>query len=418
MKLFSKYNRLNIAATITIFIIGSCVFYLVLNYILVQQVDSGLVSEKEEIRTYNELHGALPEIVNTKDQIISYEQADKIDKTSFNDVTIKQKHKESFRRIKFNVDVNGTNYVVSVSKSLEDTEDLLQAIIIVTILMIALILLVGYIINRAVLGKLWQPFYTTIQKIQNYSIAQKKEISFPETDIEEFTLLNHSIGHMTRRAQDDYQSLKEFTGHAAHEIQTPLAIMRNRLDMLIQDEALLQQHSQPLVEIEKAVTRLSKLHQSLLLLTKVEHRQFLLNEEVDMNKIVKDKVHEYRELVRTRSLEVDADLQEAKILFHQQLADILVGNLLNNAIRYNVKDGGIFIKLTNDRLEIANTSSLPAISKDKLFQRFHRDPAAKEEGTGLGLTIVKQICDMAGFEIQYNFVEDMHVFVVVFRKPS
>lgn len=418
MKLFAKYNRLNILATIVIFVIGSCTFYLVLNYILVRQVDSGLVSEKEEIRTFNRLHGALPEIVNTKDQIISYSQADKIEKTSYRNITIRQKHDESFRSIQFNVDVNGTNYVVTVNKSLEETEDLLEAIIIVTIAMIALILLVGYFINRAVLGKLWQPFYNTIQKIQNYSIAQKQEIIFPETEIDEFTLLNRSIALMTRRAQDDYQSLKEFTGHAAHEIQTPLAIMRNRLDMLIQDEALLQQHAQPLVDIEKAVNRLSKLHQSLLLLTKVEHRQFLLDEEVEMSKIVKDKVYEYRELAGARSLNIEADLQETKILFHQHLAEILVGNLVNNAIRYNVKEGGIFIKLTNERLEIANTSSLHAIDKQHLFQRFYRDPMAKEEGTGLGLTIAKQICDMAGFNIGYKFVEDMHVFVVTFRKPS
>jgi len=418
VKLFAKYNRLNILATIVIFVIGSCTFYLVLNYILVRQVDSGLVSEKEEIRTFNRLHGSLPEIVNTKDQIISYSQADKIEKTTYSNVTIKKKHKEAFRSIRFNVDVAGQNYLVIVSRSLEETEDLQQAIIVVTIIMVALILLVSYVINRQVLGKLWQPFYDTISKIQNYSIAQKQEIAFPETEIDEFTLLNRSIALMTRRAQDDYQSLKEFTGHAAHEIQTPLAIMRNRLDMLIQDEALLQQHAQPLVDIEKAVNRLSKLHQSLLLLTKVEHRQFLLDEEVEMSKVVREKVYEYRELIRTRSLNIDTNLQETKILFHQHLAEILVGNLLSNAIRYNVKEGDIFIKLTNERLEIANTSSLQAIDKQHLFQRFYRDPMGKEEGTGLGLTIVKQICDMAGFTIGYKFVEDMHVFVVTFRKPS
>lgn len=69
-------------------------------------------------------------------------------------------------------------------------------------------------------------------------------------------------------------------------------------------------------------------------------------------------------------------------------------------------------------MEVANTSSLNAIDKQHLFQRFYRDPMAKEEGTGLGLTIAKQICDMAGFAIGYKFVEDMHVFVVTFRKPS
>ncbi|MBS1586045.1 MAG: HAMP domain-containing histidine kinase [Bacteroidetes bacterium] len=419
MKLFSKYNRLNIAATICIFIIGSCTFYFLLRYILVHQVDEALDTEKEEIFAYLDMHHSLPEIVNTEDQLIVYRNSNKLYKPQYYNYYVeKSGHGETFRQLKFSVNVHDKYFTITVSKSLEETEALLQIIIGVTVCMIALILLVGYFINRRVLNKLWQPFYDTIQKVQTYNISEKREISLAKTGIEEFTLLNQSISEMTRRVQSDYQSLKEFTGHAAHEIQTPLAIIRNRMDMIIQDEIVLINHTQQIVDIEKAVSRLSKLHQSLLLLTKVEHRQFILNEQVKLNGLIEDKIAEFRDLIDSRSITVKTHLEPVSVLFHQQLAEIVVSNLLNNAVRYNRTGGNIEIILEPGKLEIANTSNLLKISQEKLFQRFYRDPDVGEEGTGLGLTIVKQICEMAGYTLKYDFVSDRHIFSIAFQQST
>lgn len=216
---------------------------------------------------------------------------------------------------------------------------------------------------------------------------------------------------MTERIQKDYSSLKDFTGQAAHEMQTPLAVIRTKLDMLIQNEAVLEKNAQHIIDIEKAVYRLSRLHQSLLLLTKVENRQFILNEDVSLEKIIEGKCAEYTEMADAMHLKLSMNLHPVIIKFHQHLADILIGNLLSNAIKYNKQKGSVRITLENGKLSIANTSDNEKLDNDKLFKRFYRRNNA-EEGTGLGLSIVKQICDLAGYSIEYSYSSGWHEFEI------
>ena len=218
---------------------------------------------------------------------------------------------------------------------------------------------------------------------------------------------------MTERIQQDYSSLKDFTGQAAHEMQTPLAIIRTKLDTLMQNEALLEKNAQHITDIEKAVHRLSRLHQSLLLLTKVENKQFALTETVRLDRIIEEKWTEYAEMAEEMHLTVKLNLQPVTILFHHHLAEIVVSNLFNNAIRYNKAGGNIEIVLNNQQLTISNTSTNSQLDNTKLFKRFYRNQSS-EEGNGLGLSIVKQICDTAGYTLSYQYMKDWHTFIISF----
>jgi two-component system sensor histidine kinase QseC len=414
LKLFEKYNRLNITATILTFVVGSCTFYFLLNYILIRQLDETLQSEQQEIATYVNTHNSLPEIIPTKDQYTSFTPANAGKGTSF--LSVKNTYKkgeEDLREIQFSVSPGGKYYLAKVDKPLEETEALLQVIIGVTVAMIGLILLIGYLINRIVIRRLWKPFYNTIDKVKTYHLPDQDTIKFETVDIEEFSLLNQSINEMTERIQQDYGSLKNFTGQAAHEMQTPLAIIRTKLETLMQNETLLEKNAQHIIDIEKAVHRLSRLHQSLLLLTKVENRQFVLNEDLSMDRIIEEKWNEYAEMAEEMHLSVSSDLEPTSILFHHQLAEIVVSNLLNNAIRYNRPGGNIKIELKNRQLTISNTSGNPELDPGKLFKRFYR-AHTPEEGNGLGLSIVKQICDLAEYAITYTYVIDWHSFTISF----
>jgi signal transduction histidine kinase len=273
---------------------------------------------------------------------------------------------------------------------------------------------VGYFINRSVLSNLWRPFYDAIEKVKSYKISEKSKLELSDTNIDEFSLLNQSIQTMAERVQHDYQTLKEFTGHAAHEMQTPLAIIRSKLDMLMQDERMLEHSPSHISEIEQAVHKLSRLYQSLLLLTKVENRQFVLNEYVAVHAIVEYKFNEQMELAENKNLAIQLNIEPLSITFHRQLIEILIGNLLYNAIRYNKTGGCIEINLDEKTLTITNTSSLSRLDDDRLFQRFYRHPDVVEEGNGLGLSIVKQICDMAGFGLKYDYMDNRHMFSVSF----
>ena len=414
MKLLARYSRLNITATILTFIVGSCTFYFLLNYILIRELDERLLAEKQEIEAYVAAHNVLPDIVHTRDQFTLYEPGSPGLSTSFQSVKLRQNNEaEDFREIRFGISAAAKNYQVTVGTPLDETEALLQVIIVVTIAMIGLILLIGLLINRIVIRRLWKPFYETIDQVKTYHLADQELLKLNSTEIEEFSLLNQSINEMVDRIQQDYSSLKNFTGQAAHEMQTPLAIIRTKLDTLMQSDVVLEKNAQHILDIEKAVHRLSRLHQSLLLLTKVENRQFILNEKVLLNIIITDKCDEYAEMVTVMKLNVHTDLQSVTLLFHNQLAEILVSNLLNNALRYNIIGGAIKITLKENVLTISNTSDSTSLDTSRLFKRFYRDSSVSE-GTGLGLSIVKQICDMAGYTISYRYSAGMHEFVINF----
>jgi two-component system, OmpR family, sensor histidine kinase QseC len=402
MKLLAKYNRINIIATIGIFIIGSIAFYFVLRHILVRQLDQSLESEQQEIVQYVQQFNKLPVIIQTNEQQVYFNEPDANPRRRKFYSVVKlnpiKKHKELFRELRFPIAVNQHRYEVIVSKSQAGTQDLLRLIILVTIGMIALILLSGFFINRTILSRIWKPFYQTIDKVKSYHLSSQRPLQLESTPIDEFSLLNENISGMTERTQREYKSLKAFTGNAAHEMQTPLAVIRTKLDMLMQNENLLASHAQPVQEIEQAVYKLSRLYHSLLLLTKIENQQFELNEAVQMDKVIAHKLNELSEITDAKKITTEIKLSPVTIIFHQQLAEILTVNLLNNAIRYNKENGTIAISLNDAVFTISNSSALPALDGQKIFQRFYRHSDTKQEGNGLGLSIVKQICDLAGYE--------------------
>ncbi len=414
MKLFTKYNRLNIATSIITFIIGSCSFYFLLCYILQVELDESLKAEQQEISGYVRTHNQLPEIVPTNEEITTYALSDRIIETKFLKVTKTVKNStEEWRELQFGIHANGVNYLVTVDKPMAESEDLLQLIIVITIAMIALILLINYFANRLLIKKLWNPFYQTIHKIKNYQITDGNSLSLKSENIDEFELLNQTITGLVDRLQKDYLVLKNFTGKAAHEMQTPLAVISLRLDALMQNEAILKQNAENITDIEKSVRKLSKLHQSLLLLTKVENKQFQLNEEVLLDTIIQEKCKELADLTDVMQLNIKLDIMPVKLLFHKHLAEIVVGNLLNNAIRYNIENGQLIIELTKTELLISNTSINPALDENNIFVRFYRH-TNNMDGNGLGLSIVKEITKFAGFSISYYYAENKHTFKVVF----
>lgn len=418
MKLFTRYNRINIAATIFIFAIGSVAFYFVLQYVLIRQLDETLRSEQQEVIEYVSAHNQLPEIQNTKHQWITVEKIDAaIPKT--NPVRVWQKNSredemESVRLLVFSVNANNQLYKVSVYKSENETEDLLKLIILVTVAMIGLILLFNYLINRRLITRIWQPFYHTIDKIRDYQLAAQNPLSLSKEPIDEINLLNESLNSMTQRIHQDYSALRSFTENASHEMQTPLAVIRSKVESLLQDAEGNPKSVQQLLVIEDATLKLSRLHQSLLLLTKLGNRQFVLNESVDLTQIIEHKLQEREELFHSKELKIIRSLEPVTLSFHQHLAEILVSNLLNNVIRYTPNGGDVGIRLNHELLSVSNTATHGTLQRDRVFERFYKAENT-QEGTGLGLAIIQEICHLAGFTIRYRYNDNRHEFTIYFK---
>ncbi len=411
MKLFTKYTRVNLLATIIIFLLSVIAFYFAIRFIVIDQVDSDLKIEEREIETYVKEHNALPEPIPVKDQKISYSlTGDHSHKKRFTTIAIKGE-RDSFRILQFGITVNEKNYVATVAKSLEGTDDLANSILLISLATILLIMGTSLIINRVLLKRLWKPFYSSMDVLKNFRVDKKQSLNFPSTQIDEFTFMNQTLQKTTNQAQQEYSLLKEFTENASHEMQTPLAIIRSKLDLLIQDENLSEGQSKTMQSAYSAIEKLSRLNQSLLLLAKIENNQFAETTNINLKQKLEEKLDAFHELWQNQNISVSSSLGDATVCLNNELTDILLNNLLSNATRHNFSNGSIKIVLKEKTLEISNSSKEKELNSKQMFLRFFSQDK-KSRYNGLGLSIIKQICDVSGFSIRYLFTGNEHQFVL------
>ena len=419
MKLLSRYNRTSFLATILVLLVSGVCYYFMVRYVLLHQLDKDLKVEEQEINDYVKANNALPKASVERDQETSFTQVTTgLLQHQFISYSVFDKREEEYdsrRKLMFGIHLNGNLYIATVSKSQIETEDLLDMIFFTTIGMILLLLVILFVVNRFLFNKLWHPFNETLQAVKQFNFSNANNLKLGSSNIDEFKELNNSVNTMTERIKNDYASLKNFTENAAHEMQTPLAVIYSKLDLLIQDEGAGQERAKHLQGIYSSVNKLTKLNKSLLLLTKIENNQFNEKEVVQVNALVEEKLMLFEETIKQKDLDMSSKLEPASVDCNKELMEILIGNLISNAIRYNVQNGAISLQTTGNSFNIGNTSTIPALDRSLVFQRFYRHNETKQDGNGLGLSIVKQICDVEGFVLDYTFTDKQHVFSIRFK---
>lgn len=411
MKLFTKYNRINLLTTIVIFLLSAAAFYFAIRYILINQVDNDLRIEEREIETYLSEHGTLPEPIPVKEQKISYAVSDEEFKKKRFTTEHLAGERDSFRILQFGITTKENNYIATVAKSLKSTDDLTRSILLISLATILLILVTSLIINRVLLKKLWRPFYSSLGILKNFRVDKNQTLNFPSTEIDEFAFMNQTIQRTTNQAQQEYSLLKEFTENASHEMQTPLAIIRSKLDLLIQDENLSEQQSKTTQSAYGAIEKLSRLNQSLLLLAKIENNQYAETSIINLKDKITEKLAAFHELWQNQDISVTTSLEDSKVNLNTELADILLNNLFSNATRHNFSNGFIKVGLKENELTISNSSNEKELDSKQMFLRFFSQDK-KSRYNGLGLSIIKQICDVSGVSIRYLFSGNEHRFIL------
>lgn len=413
MKLTTQYYRHIVPAVTVLFLAVIVSSFFLIRLTLQTELDSILLRSKLRVEAYVRANGRLPEVSTFNDQQINFRRVAALRDSVLSDTMqyIPEQSKNHIsRKLCFTLLLHGEPWEVTISEPLEGTRHLTILIAKIAIFTILVTLFLFVLINRSVLRQLWRPFYRSLEVIQGFKVDEPGRPVYPESPIEEFRLMNQHFSQAAENANRDYRNLKEFSENASHELQTPLAIIRGNLDLLVQ-EPMTNRQSQLLQGIYGSVRRMTRLQESLLLLTKIDNRQFEAVEPIRMDMLLQDKLHQMQELLLARNLRCQFELEETSLAANRELMDILLNNLFSNAIRHNVAEGEIRAQLEERSLRVSNTGMGGALDESRIFRRFYKN-AAQAENNGLGLSIIKQICDTTAMRVGYGFAEGWHSFVI------
>jgi signal transduction histidine kinase len=311
--------------------------------------------------------------------------------------------------------IDGKSYLISLYDIVIEPDDikdgLVESLVTMYLILLGAVLILGLISSYFIL----RPFNKTLSIIQKFSLRNKNQhVDFPKSNVSEFKRLNHFLKEMTDKVTSDYRSLKEFSENASHELQTPLAIVQGKLEVLMDGENLSEEQVNQIGSAQNTIRRLSNLSNSLSLFTKIENNEFENLSEVNVSSIITGMLDEFKELIELKSIAIETDIQENAIIKADQvLIELLLTNLINNAIRHNHEQGTIKLKLDSNSLEVTNTGSELAIDPNELFKRFKKSNQSSSS-LGLGLAIVKKVCDFYGYQIDYHYQTKQHTLKVVF----
>jgi len=417
MKLAEKYNRANLLTSLIVLIITGIIYYVAIHFILTEKMDRDLVIEEREIEAYVKNYHRLPSPGDFLHQKVEYEllkEGQSIERDFYYSEFYNEEEKElePGRNLATTITLDKKNYLVTISKSRAESEGLVRIIFLITIGVTILLLVSLLLINRLVLNRIWQPFYQTLNRMKAFNLAQKEDMRSNNTKIDEFNELNTAVATMAERVKKDYRELKTFTDNASHEMMTPLAVINAKLDLLLQESPLDSKQGALVDEIYHAVSRLSRLSSSLLLLAKIENKLLTEHETLDLKQAIEEKALNFQELMQNKSIQYSQQLQSKEINMSKYLLDILLNNLFSNAIRHNYQGGNIHIDLSENKLVISNTGNENGLDDQQVFERFYKNPAS--EGMGLGLAIVKQIINLQNFQISYVYRNNLHTFTLLF----
>jgi len=305
------------------------------------------------------------------------------------------------------------NYYITTYVSSTEIHHFINWVFLIDVVILILLLGTIVILNKRSSALLWKPFFESLDNIKDYSITNNASFKLPEeTKILEFDQLNNVLNNLIENITTAYNNQKQFVENASHEIQTPLSIIRSKLELLINQPSLTEKEALILADITEANDRLSQMNRTLLLLAKIENKQFPSIETVNLKEIISDSIlhlkEHYEDEFPDVLLLIDKDVT---VKANKTLIEIMISNLLRNAIIHNVADGKIKIELRDSALTIENTGTPPRTDTQSLFERFKKG-SHQSKTTGLGLAIVKQICNLYQYSVNYSYREGWHIIKI------
>lgn len=419
MKLLNKTSRILLTYAIVVLLISIPVFYFIIEQLYYQDVDDALRLKKEEL------------VVRTKK--LHSEQDIKLWLAMDNDVKIMPNAKlgikdsiypmlyldtlahemEPYRELETELHINNKTYRTIIRRSLVESQDLIVGIAEAQGILLVILFTGWIMINRRISRKIWQPFDEIIAWLKKYEVDKNQKLVVKQSGIIEFDVLSHAVNDLVRKNPLTYINQKNFIENASHEMQTPVAILQSKLDLLMQSEGLTAEQARYLQSLYEVIERINHLNSSLLLLSQIENEQFAEMETVSFKTIVLKVLEHLEEVMVNKQLQLKLDIREDCLIEgNPVLMEILISNLLTNAVHHTPTSGLITLYLGQESFFVENNGLPLPFEQDKLFIRFGKKNVNRY-GVGLGLAIAKEICTLYGFRITYHY-QNKHRFTVMF----
>lgn len=418
MRLIYKLTIMYLAASLIVIAFGGFVTYIVIN----REVDN---EEKRFLRerleqTLRFISYKEPEKTFSRDKITIVPLGENAEEApiSFSDTLVMHSTLQRLEsHIKLDVvrEVKGKYYAISMYDLIVEEDDIAEGVVESVLNMFAILivflLLLSYIASRILL----KPFEQILSQIKAFDLRDNQNVEFPSSSTKELKQLSSFLKEMTQKVKNDYRTLKEFTENASHEIQTPLSIANGKLELLMEDNNLGDEQLQLITNAQSSIKRLSSLSSSLTLLTKIDNYEFRSMGKVNISKLLCQLISDFKEFIEMRQIELEYHVKDdIEVVANLSLLPILFNNLIKNAINHNLEQNGQIIITLNDLyFQIKNTGSPLKTDPEKLFERFKKE-STNDKSLGLGLSIVKKICDVSNFDVSYQFHTPYHVVQITF----
>lgn len=364
----------------------------------------------------------LPPRIDGSNNIYYIEEVDSyyaksVDAVIYKDSTIyipERREKEPARVLRtIFKDSKNQYYELTVFSPTIEKDDLLGAIFGWLLTLYVLLLLTLIIINVWVFNRSLKPLYVLLDWVKEYQLGGKNKPLENETSVKEFTMLNQALVTHIEKAEKTYSNQKIFIGNASHEMQTPLAICINRLEWLMERPDITEEQLNELLKVKQTLGYLVRLNKSLLFLSKIDNRQFPECVNINIDQLIAEHLADYNEIYEYKHINVELEGSDTvELCMNETLAISLFTNLLRNAFVHTPQNGNIKITLNPRHVVFSNSDNGDGpLEKEKIFQRFHQK-RKKEGTTGLGLVVVKSICDTYNIDIHYSYLNGFHYFTL------
>ncbi len=414
-------NRFLVIAIWIIIAVWALLFYAFMMDEVYDNVDDGLKNQKIEIiREAFKNPSILEENQNygiNQFRILPTEDREGLDKNHFSREFMYMPYDEEdepYRVLKTGFySKDGLPYSLEIRTSTVEEDDYSINLAIALTVLYLLIVLSILVVNYFVMSRAWKPFREILNNLSRYRFGHSKSFEPIPTKVKEFEELNGQIVNMISRNEEVFAGQKRFLENASHELQTPLAITISKLELLMQEGTLDESQLVRVSEAKQSLHRMVALNKSLLMLSRIDNNQYNEMEQVSFNDVLKNLLHDMEDIIEYKGIEVEFREQgNFTTQFNTDLAQIMLSNLIRNAIKYNTSPGKIRIEVTDSTIDIANSSNTGALNPTYIFERFHKG-TQDNQSNGLGLSIVQSILEQhRHIKLAYRYEGSLQHFVL------